>query len=159
MTHSLYKQPSFLTPTQMKWIVLVCRSNGIPKLVKLLRHEHQAVTASAAGALQNVAREVASRMIICDMDCIHPLADLLSSPDMHAQVCAAGALLNVIGPSLELRSDGQRRAMCKIMSLAVALSAVYEGCFDQRPNLQIAWQLALYTQQTFAILHTWFLQK
>jgi Armadillo/beta-catenin-like repeat len=62
-----------------------CRSNGIPKLVKLLRAADVAVAASAAGALQNVAREVASRMLICDMDCVDPLARLLACEDITAQ--------------------------------------------------------------------------
>ena len=42
-----------------------------------------AICGSAAGALQNVSREVASRMIIREMDTVCPLADLLSSSDLQ----------------------------------------------------------------------------
>lgn len=43
---------------------------------------------SAAGALQNVSREVASRMVIRDLDTICPLADLLSSTDLQVDLLA-----------------------------------------------------------------------
>lgn len=113
-----------------------CRSDGIPKLVQLLRHEQQHIAASAAGALQNVAREVASRMVICDTECVQPLADLLSSNNVQAQVCAAGALLNILGPTLSQVDGSQRGALCKIMSLTVGLAAVCNSCFSQGPCLQ-----------------------
>lgn len=45
-----------------------------------------AVAGSAAGALQNVSRELASRMQIREMDAVPALADLLSCEDVHAQV-------------------------------------------------------------------------
>lgn len=44
-----------------------------------------AICGSAAGALQNVSREVASRMIIREMDTVCPLADLLSSSDLQVK--------------------------------------------------------------------------
>ena len=68
------------------WRGMMCSNNGIPKLVKLLSSPSTPVAASAAGALQNVAREVASRMVICDMACVPPLARLLASEDVTAQV-------------------------------------------------------------------------
>ena len=52
----------------------------------LLRDDDITVAASAAGTLQNVAREVAARLIIFDTDCVAPLAALLSSGDTTAQV-------------------------------------------------------------------------
>lgn len=63
-----------------------CSCNGIPKLVRLLRSDDTAVAASAAGALQNIAREVASRLILCDTDCPAALAALVASGDAQAQV-------------------------------------------------------------------------
>ena len=65
-----------------------CRTNGIPALVALLRSESLATAASAAGTLQNVAREVASRLLICGLNCTPQLATLLSCEDVTAQVCA-----------------------------------------------------------------------
>jgi hypothetical protein len=90
------------------------------------------VAASAAGALQNVSREVASRMIIWDTNCTPALADLLATGDAHAQVCAAGALLNILGPHVSRKGDGQRHGMCRLLSATMALATTYAGCFDGR---------------------------
>ena len=54
------------------------------------------------------------------------------------QVCAAGALLNILGPKVSATGGDARRGMCKVMALAMALAGVYEGCFDARPPLQLA---------------------
>lgn len=54
------------------------------------------------------------------------------------QVCAAGALLNILGPKVAGGGDGARRGMCKLMALTMSLASVYEGCFDARPTLQLA---------------------
>lgn len=51
---------------------------------------------------------------------------------MQAQVCAAGALLNILGPELERSSMGvsQRkgfgRIMAHILTLSIASEALYE---------------------------------
>lgn len=44
------------------------------------------IAGSAAGALQNVSREVASRMMIAELDVAAPLARLLSSEEVSVQV-------------------------------------------------------------------------
>ena len=114
------------------------RHHGIPKLAALLRDSDVHIAASAAGTLQNVAREVASRMVICDMDCTEALAALLSCGDTTAQVCAAGALLNILGPQVSKRGPEQRHGMCKLMSLTMSLASVYEGVFAARPPAVLA---------------------
>jgi hypothetical protein len=114
-----------------------CRCNGIPRVVRLLRDTDLQVAASAAGTLQNIAREVASRLMICDMDCTDALTALLCCGDSAAQVCAAGALLNILGPHVSKWGSSQRHGMCKIMSMTMALASVFEGCFEQRPPLQL----------------------
>ena len=52
--------------------------------------------------------------------------------DMQAQVCAAGALLNILGPELERSETGilQRKGFGKIMSCLLTLSIVQEAMFD-----------------------------
>ena len=55
---------------------------------------------SAAGALQNLSRESASRAEILQLGAVPPLSDLLFGSDVQSQVCAAGAILNLLGPSL-----------------------------------------------------------
>jgi Armadillo/beta-catenin-like repeat len=109
--------------------VHTCRNNGIPRLATLLRAEDTTVASSAAGTLQNVAREVASRMVVADLDCTADFARLLASRDAHAQVCAAGALLNVLGPAVSARGEGQRRGMCRIMALVMSLASIHDSCF------------------------------
>lgn len=49
------------------------------------------------------------------------------------QVCAAGALLNVLGPSVSRGGDEQRLGMCRVLSLTMALASVYSGCFGEAP--------------------------
>jgi energy-converting hydrogenase Eha subunit E len=53
------------------------------------------------------------------------------------QVCAAGALLNILGPAVSAAGPEQRHGMCKIISLVMATAAVYEGCFEHRPQLEL----------------------
>lgn len=51
---------------------------------------------------------------------------------LQAQVCAAGALLNILGPELERSKAGvlQRKGFGRIMSCLLTLSIVYETMFD-----------------------------
>jgi hypothetical protein len=102
--------------------------------VKLLKHPNLSVAASAAGALQNLAREVASRLLIWDMECTGALAALVATGDAQAQVCAAGALLNILGPHVSSKGEEQRHGMCRLLSLTMAMAAVYEGCFRSLPS-------------------------
>ena len=98
--------------------------------MRLLKDSSLVVAASAAGALQNVSREVASRMIIWDTNCTPALADLVATGNANAQVCAAGALLNILGPHVSRKGDEQRHGMCKLLSATMALATAYAGCFD-----------------------------
>ena len=69
-----------------------------------------AIASSAAGTLQNLCREVASRDIVSGHEhAVDMLTEVLFGGDVHAQVCAAGALINVIGPELE-RSDESKKS-------------------------------------------------
>ena len=55
---------------------------------------------------------------------------------LQAQVCAVGALLNILGPVLEELPDGaaQRRALARLMKVVLVLSVV-QSCIsaDQHP--------------------------
>lgn len=50
---------------------------------------------------------------------------------MQAQVCAAGALLNILGPMLEELPEGaaQRRALGRLMRVMLVLSVV-QSCIS-----------------------------
>ena len=52
--------------------------------------------------------------------------------ELQAQVCAAGALLNILGPELERSTAGvvQRQGFGRIMSSLLTLSVVYETMFE-----------------------------
>jgi hypothetical protein len=74
---------------------------------------------------------------------VPPLALLLSSEEVEVQVCAAGALLNILGPELDSKDwlDGtgaQRRGLGRILSLIVSTSMVFEGVFGGRPRMDDA---------------------
>ena len=57
-----------------------------------------------------------------------PLADLLFGDDVQSQVCAAGAILNLLGPELgpENESNEKRQGFKKLLSLAVSIGMVTE---------------------------------
>ena len=76
------------------------RVGGIGPLVALLRAPSAAVCGSAAGALQNLSREAAARKEARELGAVVPLGDLLFGTDVQSQVCAAGAILNILGPEL-----------------------------------------------------------
>ena len=56
---------------------------------------------------------------------------------LQAQVCAAGALLNILGPELERSNAGvlQRKGFGKIMSCLLTLSIVHEAMFQGVPEI------------------------
>lgn len=51
---------------------------------------------------------------------------------MQAQVCAAGALLNILGPELERKESGvlQRKGFGRIMSCLLTMSIVHEALYE-----------------------------
>ncbi len=67
------------------------------------------------------------------------LAVLLSCTDVHAQVCAAGALLNILGPELESGMHGpgaSKRALGSLLAMVMATAIVFNGVFEKRPDLE-----------------------
>ncbi len=63
---------------------------------------------------------------------------LLPNP---GQVCASGALLNIVGPDLDAqpRQPGgpgaQRRGLGRLMALAMAAAAIHDCVFERQPEL------------------------
>ncbi|GAQ89309.1 hypothetical protein KFL_005090050 [Klebsormidium nitens] len=116
-------------------IRIIRRKDGIPPLIKLLRSPQPAIAGSAAGALQNVSREVASRQKIRgDSDAVRALADLLvEGKELQTQVCAAGALLNILGPELAEKDKGgdeaARKGFARIIVSCLVISMAYDSVF------------------------------
>ena len=66
----------------------------------------------------------------------HPCIGVTDDPRCQAQVCAAGALLNILGPVLEEQPLGaaQRRALGRLIRVVLVLSMVQSAsAFDQHP--------------------------
>lgn len=57
---------------------------------------------------------------------------------MQAQVCAAGALLNILGPVLEELPEGaaERRALGRLMRIVLVLSLV-QSCISMQEHLPV----------------------
>lgn len=123
---------------------MIRRKGGIRWLVRLLHHTQPCVCGSAAGALQNVSREVASRLLIRDSDAIKSLIKLLQSTEVQTQVCAAGALLNVLGPELcdednpTPQSLKRREAFVKTITLTLVASIIKQTVFTKETKDMMA---------------------
>jgi hypothetical protein len=60
------------------------------------------------------------------------------TPPAVWQVCAAGALLNILGPDVDEQGPEQRRGLGRLMSAVMAMSAVYDALYTGRPPLVCA---------------------
>eukprot|EP00965_Chrysotila_dentata_P208449 6184699-Pleurochrysis_carterae.AAC.1 len=109
-----------------------CRLHGVAPLVGLLKAPSAPVCGSAAGALQNLSREINARDEIHTLGAVVPLTDLLFGDDVQSQVCAAGAILNIIGPMLgsEDQTNPQRQALKKLLSLALTVGMLHGSIRD-----------------------------
>ncbi len=68
------------------------------------------------------------------------VSQMLCVLSMQAQVCAAGALLNILGPELERSKLGvvQRQGFGKVMSSILTLSIVHEALFENMLSAEVA---------------------
>ncbi len=91
--HNLSSDPLSLRPMR--------EAGCLPHLVKLLGSCTPAACSAAAGTIQNISREpIARGLLMSEWEAVEPLCDLLFGSDVQAQACAAGALLNLIGPEI-----------------------------------------------------------
>lgn len=97
---------------------------------------HQAAHGASTHQISTV--RITCNIPCSELDVVPPLAALLSVPDLQAQVCAAGALLNIVGPELDQRPMGQRqrRGFGHMLSLIMATAVVHECLFEKRPHLE-----------------------
>ena len=95
---------------------------------------------SAAGALQNLSRETTARKEIRDLGAVVPLTDLLFGDDVQSQVCAAGAVLNLLGPDLgaETESNEKRQGFKKLLSMAISIGMIAEPLRQQQGDMLAA---------------------
>ena len=58
------------------------------------------------------------------------MTDLLFGSDVQSQVCAVGALLNILGPDYgEFVNDPRRVALRKMLENALVLGLAFQGVF------------------------------
>ena len=81
-------------------LVRAAGRGGVPLLVSLLRGTEADAAASAAGAVQNLARERQARAEARRVGAVAALGDLLVAGTTSGKAHAAGALANLLGPEL-----------------------------------------------------------
>ena len=138
--HNLSSDPISLRPMR--------EAGCLPGLVKLLGACSPMACAAAAGTIQNISREPASRELLLHKHAaVEPLSDLLFGSDVQAQACAAGALLNIVGPDLggdggdgdidekvdaETRAKNveARTAFKKLLAESIAMGTIWQSLFE-----------------------------
>ena len=85
-------------------------------------------------------RETSARQEIRKLGAVVPLADLLFGDDVQSQVCAAGAILNLLGPELgvENETNTKRQGFKKLLSLALTIGMVSEPLRAQQQQMHQA---------------------
>mmetsp|Transcript_52333 Transcript_52333/g.104835 ORF Transcript_52333/g.104835 Transcript_52333/m.104835 type:complete len:109 (-) Transcript_52333:181-507(-) len=104
----------------------------------MLNDPQVAICGAAAGAIQNLSREQQSKAEIMEADAVPPLTELMFGADVPAQVCAAGALLNLLGPHLEAdpvtgvqqpEHLARRQALTRIVMLSLVTGMAFHGLY------------------------------
>ena len=122
----------------------------LPGVVKLLGSCSHMACAAAAGTIQNISREPASRELLLHKHAAtEPLSDLLFGSDVQAQACAAGALLNIMGPDLggdgpedsavdtkveietRAKNTEARTAFKKLLAESIAMGTIWQTLFEE----------------------------
>jgi hypothetical protein len=114
-------------------IHIIREAGAIDTLISHLQSPIKGVCGSAAGAIQNLSREVACRNIIRKNEkAVESLSDLLFGKDVEAVSCAVGALLNIIGPELgdESATNDKRNSFKKLLSDSVAMGSIWQTLWE-----------------------------
>ena len=62
---------------------------------------------------------------------VESLSDLLFGNDVQGQACAAGALMNLIGPDMEGEDNvAARTAFKQLLSQSIAIGTVWQSVFE-----------------------------
>ena len=109
----------------------------LPLLVNLLGCACPEACTSAAGTIQNVSREPLTRQkLLCEYDVTEPLCNLLFGSDVQGQACAAGALLNLLGPEMSSENgkdmSDARASFKSLLADSVAMGAIWQSIFERK---------------------------
>jgi hypothetical protein len=117
--------------TDVGSIRLIRGCQGIPILIDLLKAPEPVIAGSAAGAIQNMSREDVSRKLVMEGGAVEPLTTLLVCPDVSTQVCALGALMNILGPTFGPQAQPEcRKAFRSLLTTAIASGIIFHGMFS-----------------------------
>lgn len=107
----------------------IIRESGIiPIIIKLLRYPHEMVAGSAAGCLQNLARdEISKNEILTNERIMNYLGDLVFSNDVLCQTCSIGALMNLAAPE---NDSGARQRFMDFLSDSLSISMIFHSLFS-----------------------------
>jgi hypothetical protein len=106
-------------------IRVIREQEGINTIVEFLACDDMALVTSAAGALQNMAREAQSRLALLETDSVALLSRLLFANDVECQCKAVSALLNILGP--QTASNGDIAALETVLSDCIVVGALYSA--------------------------------
>lgn len=100
----------------------------IPRLAQLLTSPDRGTLRAAMGTVQNLSREHLSRLVILEQpDLVLHIIPLVFGSDLACQTAAAGALLNLLGPSL---STPELESLMTFLSDGIAIGAIRSSIFD-----------------------------
>lgn len=107
---------------------IIRESGVIPIIIKLLRYPHEMVAGSAAGCLQNLARdEISKNEILSNERIMYYLGDLVFSNDVLCQTCSIGALMNLVAPE---NDSGARQRFMDFLSDSLSISIIFHSLFS-----------------------------
>jgi len=96
-------------------------------LVGLLKDPSIEICQAAVSSLQNISRETPSRQLLIEYNVVPILSELVCSNDVHCQVAATGALLNILGENL---NEKQKYELKCALTDGIVLGCI-KGClFD-----------------------------
>lgn len=112
-------------------IPIIRDSMCISPIISLLSDPLSEVVQAAAGALQNISREDSSRIFMLDQGAVPKLLNILFGSNTQSQICAVGALLNLLGPQL---GDRETAALCQLLSDGIVLGSMQSAIFGDEDN-------------------------
>ena len=107
---------------------------ALPGLVSMLSTCTPSACTAAAGTIQNISREPLSRDLLLQNhpNVIEALSNLLFGSDVQGQANAVGALMNLIGPTMEGGNNTtNRKAFKELLSQSIAIGTVWQSVFEE----------------------------
>lgn len=111
-------------------LTLLREAGCLPPVVEMLKDSSPELCRAAAGIIQNTAREEGARLILEKEGATSLLLNLLTSSDVECQASSVGAILNMVGPSL---NQEQMTELRRALSDGIVMGAINSCLFDPTP--------------------------